>query len=124
MKNKRDIEVYGIAEFVERCKERVYTFARRWIEQSIRLGYWMDCGNDYYTLSDENNYTIWSFLKKCYEQCLIYKGHDVMTWCRRCATGISNMEALSEDYKETIHLSVYVRLPLLDRSGDCLLGCG
>src|SRR5689334_1681945 len=26
MKNKRDIEAYGIAEFVERCKERVYTF--------------------------------------------------------------------------------------------------
>jgi isoleucyl-tRNA synthetase len=120
-KNKRDIEAFGIAQFVQLCKDRVFKFANRMIEQSIRLGYWMDWGNDYYTLSDENNYTIWYFLKKCYERGLIYKGHDVMTWCPRCATGISNMETLSEDYKETTHLSIYARFPLLDRPGEYLL---
>ncbi|MBE3561014.1 MAG: isoleucine--tRNA ligase, partial [Ktedonobacteraceae bacterium] len=108
-------------EFVERCKERVFTYARRIIEQSIRLGYWMDWGNDYYTLSDENNYTIWSFLKKCHARGLIYKGHDVMPWCPRCATGISNMEMESEGYKETTHLSLYVRFPLKERTHEYLL---
>ena len=39
---KRDIEAYGIAEFVSLCKQRVLTFAARQTEQSIRLGYWMD----------------------------------------------------------------------------------
>src|SRR5260221_9246282 len=112
-KTKLDIEAFGIAEFVQRCKERVFTFARRMIEQSIRLGYWMNWGNDYYTLSDENNYTIWSFLKRCYERGLVYKGHDGVTWCPRCATGISDMETLSEDYQDTSHLSRYVRLPLV-----------
>ena len=120
-KTKLDIEVFGIAEFVQLCKERVFKFAKRMTQQSIRLGYWMDWGNDYYTLSDENNYTIWSFLKKCHERGLIYKGHDVMTWCPRCATGISNMETLSENYQETSHLSLYVRLPLLERPGEYLL---
>lgn len=120
-KTKLDIEAFGIAEFVQLCKERVFRFAKRMIEQSIRLGYWMDWGNDYYTLSDENNYTIWSFLKRCYERGLIYKGHDVMTWCPRCATGISNMETLSENYVETTHLSLYVRFPLVDRPGEYLL---
>lgn len=120
-KTKLDIEAFGIAEFVERCKARVFRFAKLMIEQSIRLGYWMDWGNDYYTLSDENNYTIWMFLKRCYEQGLIYKGHDVMTWCPRCATGISNMETLSENYQETSHLSLYVRFPLVDRPGEYLL---
>ncbi|HLZ80251.1 MAG TPA: isoleucine--tRNA ligase [Ktedonobacteraceae bacterium] len=119
--NKRDIEAYGIGEFVERCKERVFTFAKRQTEQSIRLGYWMDWGNDYYTLSDENNYTIWSFLKKCHEKGLLYKGRDVMPWCPRCATGISNMEMESEGYKETSHLSLYVRFPLVDHPGEYLL---
>ena len=121
MKNKRDIEAYGIDEFVQRCKERVFTFARRQTEQSIRLGYWMDWGNDYYTLSDENNYTIWYFLKRCYERGLIYKGRDVMPWCPRCATGISNMEMESEGYKETSHLSLYVCFPLVDHPGEYLL---
>jgi len=120
-KTKLDIEVFGIAEFVQLCKDRVFKFAKRMTEQSIRLGYWMDWGNDYYTLSDENNYTIWSFLKKCHERGLIYKGHDVMTWCPRCATGISNMETLSENYQETSHLSLYVRFPLLERPGEYLI---
>jgi len=121
LKTKRDIEAYGIAKFVERCKERVFTFAKRQTEQSIRLGYWMDWGHDYYTLSDENNFTIWWFLKKCKERGLIYKGRDVMPWCPRCATGISNMEMETEGYKETSHLSLYVRFPLTDRPGEYLL---
>jgi isoleucyl-tRNA synthetase len=40
--NKRDIEAYGIAEFVSLCKQRVLTYAARQTEQSIRLGMWMD----------------------------------------------------------------------------------
>ena len=121
LKSKLDIEAYGIDEFVQRCKDRVFTFAKRQTDQSIRLGYWMDWGNDYYTLSDENNFTIWSFLKRCHEKGLLYKGHDVMPWCPRCATGISNMEIESEGYKETTHLSLYVRFPLVDRPGEYLL---
>jgi isoleucyl-tRNA synthetase len=121
LKVKRDIEEYGIAKFVERCKERVYTYSRRQTEQSIRLGYWMDWENSYYTLSDENNYTIWHFLKKCQERGLIYKGRDVMPWCPRCATGLSNMEMETEGYKELTHMSIYVRFPLVDRPHEYLL---
>ncbi|HVQ23237.1 MAG TPA: class I tRNA ligase family protein, partial [Candidatus Saccharimonadia bacterium] len=40
--SKRDIEAFGIAEFVSLCKQRVLTFAARQTEQSERLGYWMD----------------------------------------------------------------------------------
>src|ERR1700719_5307721 len=39
--SKLDIEAFGIAEFVQLCKERVFKFANRMIEQSVRLGYWM-----------------------------------------------------------------------------------
>jgi hypothetical protein len=35
-KSKRDIEAYGIAEFVSLCKQRVLTYAARQTEQSIR----------------------------------------------------------------------------------------
>ncbi|HEV8490430.1 MAG TPA: class I tRNA ligase family protein [Candidatus Limnocylindrales bacterium] len=41
-KSKRDIESFGIAEFVSLCKQRVLTYAARQTEQSIRLGMWMD----------------------------------------------------------------------------------
>ena len=120
-KSKRDIEEFGIARFVEECKERVRKFAGVQTEQSIRLGYWMDWDNSYYTMSDENNYTIWHVLKSCHERGWIYKGHDVMPWCPRCATGLSQHEIVTEGYRELTHPSVYVRLPLTGRENEYLL---
>jgi isoleucyl-tRNA synthetase len=119
--SKRDIERYGIAEFVERCKARVLRFAGIQTQQSIRLGYWMDWDNSYYTMSDENNYCIWLFLKRCSERGLIYKGHDVMPWCPRCSTGISEHEIVTEGYQEVTHLSLTVRLPIAGRPDEYLL---
>ena len=109
--NKRQIEEFGIGRFVELCKERVQKFAAIQTEQSKRLGYWMDWDNSYYTNSDENNYTIWAFLAECQRRGLLYRGHDVMPWCPRCGTGISNMEA-AEGYADVKHLSVTLRLPV------------
>ncbi|KAA3648147.1 MAG: isoleucine--tRNA ligase [Chloroflexi bacterium] len=40
--SKKDIEEYGLAEFVKECKARVLRFAAVQTEQSVRLGYWMD----------------------------------------------------------------------------------
>src|SRR5215210_6469239 len=40
--SKRDIETFGLAEFVNLCKERVLTYAALQTEQSVRLGMWMD----------------------------------------------------------------------------------
>jgi isoleucyl-tRNA synthetase len=118
---KRDIEQYGIAEFVQRCKDRVLKFARVITEQSIRLGQWMDWGDSYFTMSDENNYTIWRVIKICHERGWLYRGHDVMPWCPRCGTGISHMEIETEGYREVAHTSLYIRLPLLDRPKESLL---
>jgi len=120
-KTKRDIETYGIAAFVERCKERVERFAAVQTAQSLRLGYWMDWDHSYRTWSDENNYTIWHFLRRCWERGLIYKGHDVMPWCPRCATGISEHEIVTEGYREITHPGLFVRFPLLDHPGRSLL---
>ncbi len=93
LKSKRDIESLvpgdtfaSIDRFVQLCKDRVDRFAKVQTEQSIRLGYWMDWdrGEDwlkppdqrrsYFTMSEENNFTIWAFLKKCNDRELIYRG--------------------------------------------------
>ena len=65
LNSKREIEEYGIAEFAQRCKERVARFVGVMTEQSKRLGMWMDWGNDYLTFSDTNIEYIWRFLKEC-----------------------------------------------------------
>jgi isoleucyl-tRNA synthetase len=69
-------------------------------------------GGSYFTFSDENNYQIWAFLQKCFERGWMYKGHDVMPWCARCGTAISQHEIVTEGYFEVTHDSVFVRFPL------------
>jgi len=166
-RSKRDIEEYGIARFVRKCKERVLRYAAVQTEQSIRLGYWMDwndpdflrdlagrlerdpeevitvqgpdgpvtdtverivgrlglpeLGGSYFTLSTENNYMIWTFLRRCWERGWLYKGRDVMPWCPRCATGISQHEIVTEGYRELTHPGITLRFPLRGRSGESLL---
>ena len=119
--DKRQIEAYGVANFVERCKERVFRFADLISRQSQRLGYWMDWSDSYYTLSDENNYGIWGFLKRCHERGWLERGHDVMPWCPRCGTALSEHEIATEGYAERTHLALTVAFPLLDRPGEALL---
>ncbi|MDQ4045314.1 MAG: class I tRNA ligase family protein, partial [Chloroflexota bacterium] len=121
IKNKREIEDFGIANFVERCKERVWKYSARMTEQSIRLGQWMDWDNSYYTMSDENNYTIWHMLKTCHERGWIYKGYDVMPWCPRCGTGLSEHEIVTEGYQERTHLALFVAFPLQDEDASLLI---
>ncbi len=139
LRSKRDIEnlvpgdpFASIDRFVRLCKERVDKFARIQTEQSIRLGYWMDWDRDedwgkppderrsYFTMSDENNYTIWTFLKKCHERGLVYRGYDAMPWCPRCGVGISQME-MHEGYQLVAHRAVFVCFPLRGRPGENLL---
>ncbi|MGD8517418.1 MAG: class I tRNA ligase family protein, partial [Anaerolineae bacterium] len=166
-KTKKDIEAYGLADFVNLCKQRVLEYAAVQTEQSIRLGYWMDwndpeflrglkakmaedrtqvitvdgphgpltgtveqivghlglpvLGGSYFTFSNENNYNIWTALKKCHEHDWIYKGTDVMPWCARCGTGISQHEIVTEGYQELTHASVFLRFPLRNRPGEDLL---
>lgn len=119
-KSKQDIEQYGVANFVNDCKERVRKFSRIQTDQSIRLGYWMDWDNSYFTMAEENNYTIWSFLKKCHERGYIYKGFDAMPWCPRCGVGLSQME-LHEGYKWVEHLSIFTKFPIRGREKEALL---
>ncbi|NQV30159.1 MAG: isoleucine--tRNA ligase [Candidatus Marinimicrobia bacterium] len=120
-KSKTDIEAYGIEAFVNKCKERVRKFSAIQTEQSKRMGYWMDWDNSYFTMSDENNYTIWAFLKKCFDRGFIYKGYDVMPWCTRCGSALSEHEIATEGYKELTHTSIYLKFPLKDRAGEALL---
>ena len=135
-KSKKDIEKYGIDKFVQMCKDRVHKYSMVQTESSIRIGMWMDWGewktsmddkdwmkksHSYYTMSPVNNYMIWHFLKKCHERGFIYEGVDVMPWCARCGTAISDMEIATEGYQELTHKGVTVRFKINDRDNEYLL---
>ena len=120
-KSKKDIEKYGIEKFVQKCKERTLKFADIQTQQSKRLGYFMDWDHSYYTMSDENNYMIWFFLKKCWHEKNLYKGKDSVPWCPRCGTAISQHEILTEEYKQITHESIFLKLPIKNRPNEHFL---
>ena len=112
--SKTDIESYGVDKFVTLCKERVQRFSDVITKQSKQLAYWMHWDNSYHTMADDNNYTIWYFLKTCHERGLIYEGTDVMPWCPRCSTGLSEHEIVTEGYVEIVHPGLFVKFPVID----------
>ena len=120
LNSKREIEEYGLAEFNERCKERVAEFAEIITNQCRRLGMWMDWDNDYYTFSDTNIEYIWRFLKECHARGWLYKGHRSVEWCPRCGTSLSQHELINS-YEELTHPSLYVRFPIKGREGESLV---
>ncbi|OGH14837.1 MAG: isoleucine--tRNA ligase [Candidatus Levybacteria bacterium RIFCSPHIGHO2_01_FULL_37_33] len=128
LKNKKDIEnlipgdkFKSLEKFINLCKERVKKFSEIQTEQSKRLGYFMDWDNSYHTSSDENNFTIWNFLKLIHDKGWLYKGHDSVPWCPRCGTAISQMEILTEEYKEITHKTAYFKLPIKGKKNEFLL---
>lgn len=110
--SKQDIENFGIANFSKACRRRVEKYSKMQTEQSRRLGMFMDWGNSYYTMFEENNLYIWHFLKECHKRGWLYKGVNSMPWCVRCGTAISQHELSDGGYQRVTHDSVYVKFPL------------
>jgi isoleucyl-tRNA synthetase len=120
LNSKREIEEFGLAAFAKECRAVVERSAAELTAGSIRLGQWMDWGNDYFTFSDTNIEYIWKFLKIVHERGWLFKGHRATEWCPRCGTSISAHE-LAGSYIDKDDPSVYVRLPVLDRPGEALV---
>ena len=121
LKNKQDIEKYGILNFVKACKKRVEKFSKIQTDQSIMLGQWMDWENSYYTMSDNNNLHNWHLLKVYHKKGWLYKGNDTVPWCPRCGTASSKHDIATEGYREVKHPALYMQFPVKDRKNEYFL---
>jgi isoleucyl-tRNA synthetase len=120
LNSKNDILKFGLDNFSKACRERVLKYSKIMIDQSIALGQWEDWGNDYFTMTDLNIESIWFFLKKCFDEGRLYKGHKPMPWCARCGTSLSQHEML-DSYKDMTHESVFMKLPIREKPGEYIL---
>ncbi len=118
---KKDIERFGIDNFVKKCKERVDKMSAKQTEQSIRLGQWMDWDDSYFTHTDKANEYKWFFIKFCHDKGWLYKGKDVIPWCPRCATAESKHAITTEGYFEVEHDSIYLQFPVVGKAGEYFL---
>ncbi|UCD20662.1 MAG: isoleucine--tRNA ligase [archaeon] len=121
LKSTQDIEKFGIGKFVDACKDRTSKMAKLIIEQSIRLGQWMDWGNDYFTHSFKANEYKWAFIKFCHEKKWLYKGVDVVPWCPRCSAVQSKHALATEGYEDRKDKAVFLTLPIKGKKDEFFL---
>src|SRR3989344_1360733 len=120
LKNKKDIESYGIAEFNREAKRSVMSFADEWRKQIQRIGRWVDMKNDYRTMDTYYTESIWWAFKELHKKDLVYEGFKSMHICPRCETSLSNFE-LSQGYKDIRDVTVSVLFELVEDSGTFMI---
>ncbi|MDD1716534.1 MAG: class I tRNA ligase family protein, partial [Methanolinea sp.] len=116
--SKKDIETYGIAPFIEQCREFAETNERAMSEQFQRLGVWMDFDDPYKTIDPNYLEAAWWTLARASEEGMLERGYRVVNWCPRCATAIADAEVEYWDEKDP---SIYVKFPLEDRENEFLV---
>ena len=68
MKQKSDIEDYGIDRFNARCRELVLSHVEDWIRLTDRIGFWVDTEHAYKTLDPAYVESVWWALKTIHEK--------------------------------------------------------
>lgn len=118
IKSKKQIESYGVDNFVSYCRN----YAKKNLEimnsQFIRLGVWMDWENPYMTI--ENYYVegVWWGIKQAYLNGHLVNGPKVLTACPRCETALAKHE---QEYTNLTEDSVYVKFPVLGKEKTFIL---
>jgi isoleucyl-tRNA synthetase len=120
LKNKQQIEEYGIDKFNELCKKSVFTYIRDWERLTERIAFWVDMEDAYVTYTNEYVESVWWILKNFWDKDLLYQGYKVVPYCPRCGTPLSDHE-VAQGYAEATDPSVFVRMPLVDKPGTSLL---
>ncbi len=118
---KGDIErSVGLETFVKKCKDLVDFYLDRWVNDSIRLGLWLDYDTAYQTRRDDYIEHVWHFLKFASQKGLLGRGYRVNPTCPRCVTALSGHE-VSQGYKTKVDPSIYVKFRLLNKNNEYLV---
>lgn len=105
-KSKKDIESFGVENFIEKCKEFAIIHKKAMTEQFQRLGVWMQWDDPYMTLKDDYIEAAWWTLKQASEKNLLDVGKRSVNWCPRCETAIADSEV---EYSDRTDPSIYVK---------------
>ncbi|MEW5940328.1 MAG: class I tRNA ligase family protein, partial [Chloroflexota bacterium] len=111
--SKKQIEEYGIAKFNAECRKSAFDYIQDWERLTDRIAFWVDLETDYIE-------SVWNILKNFWDRDLLYKGYKVVPYCPRCGTTLSDHE-VALGYDEATDPSVFVRMPLVDKSDTSLL---
>lgn len=116
--NKKDIESFGMENFIEECKSYADEQLDGLQDDFKSFGVWMDWDNPYRTVSPEYMEAAWWGFEQVHERGLVERGKRSITQCPRCETAIAKNEV---EYHEIESPSIYVKFPLSAREGSLVI---
>ncbi len=117
---KGEIEDYGVANFIQKCKESVWRYKDLWQEMSERVAYSADMQHPYVNYDNYYIESEWYLLQQIWQKGLLYKGHKILPYCPRCGTSLSSHE-VAQGYKDVKENSVIVRFSLKNAENTYIL---
>ncbi len=108
LKNRAEIEAYGIDRYNEACKASVGRYTALWNDLTRRIGYWVDLETPYVTYHNDYIESVWWLLRQFWDKELLYRGHKIHWYSPGTGTVLSSHE-VSLGYKEVDDPSVTVR---------------
>ncbi len=122
LNGKKDIEKYGIDEFIDLCKSSVWKYKSMWEDLTNKIAYWVDMKNPYITYDNSYIESVFWALKEMDKKGLIYQGHKVVPYCPRCGTSLSKAELENGDnYKIVKDKSIFVKFKSLHEKNTYFL---
>ncbi|OUU24238.1 MAG: isoleucine--tRNA ligase [Planctomycetia bacterium TMED53] len=115
--SKEEIEEYGIEPFVRRCQKSVFRYVQEWESLTRNIGFWVDLDEAYATYHKSYVESVWWALKRLFEAGKLYQGEKIVWWWAQGGTGLSAGE-VGEGYRQVDDPSVFVKMPILDESGN------
>ncbi len=115
IREKKEIEKFGIAKFNRLCKNSVWEYKKEWDKFTKRSGYWLDLKHPYITYQTDYIESLWFILKKIWERGLLYNDFRVSPYCPRCQTILSSHE-LAQGYKRIKEPAIYVKFQVVKDS--------
>ncbi len=90
IKNRRDIEGFGLEKFTKECYKYTSETSEEWVWYVDKIARWVDMDNAYKT-SDQDymESVIWAF-KQLYDKGYVYEGVYTSLFCTTCGTPVSN----------------------------------
>ena len=112
---KEQIESYGIAPFIEKCKENVWKYKGMWEDFSYKVAFNADMENPYVTYYNDYIESEWWALKTLFDKGLLYKSFKIVPYCPRCGTPLSSHE-VAQGYRDIKTKTAVVRFKLKDKN--------
>ncbi len=90
---KEDIgKKISVEDYNKACRKEVLKYTDIWNDLTLKMGYWVDLKDPYFTFDNKYIESVWYLLGMLYEKNLLYKGYTIQPYSPAAGTGLSSHE--------------------------------